>query len=381
MSLTGDSQPFSHSEIRRYSRHFILPEFGARGQKKLKAARVLVVGAGGLGSPAAMYLAAAGVGTLGLVDFDVVDLSNLQRQLLHGTADVGRPKLDSAKESLAAINPEVVFQPHAMHLSSDNALQLFAQYDLVLDGTDNFATRYLINDACVLTGKPNVSASVFRFEGQVSVFAAPNGPCYRCLYPEPPPPGMAPTCGEGGVLGILPGVVGTLQATEAIKMVANFGTPLIGKLLTFDALEMRFRQFNIKRDSQCPVCGPNPSITSLIDYEHFCGTRKPAPGTVRDVTPQWLQERKASIQLIDVREPGEREISSIDGSLPLPFGELKSRFAEVSKEKEVVVYCKVGERSALAVEFLLTMGFERVFNLAGGIERWADEIDEDLASY
>ena len=375
------SEPFSADEIRRYSRHLILPEFGARGQKKLKASRVLVVGAGGLGSPAAMYLAAAGVGTLGLVDFDVVDLSNLQRQLLHRTADVGRSKLASATDTLHALNPHVQVQPHALRLSAENALALFAQYDLVLDGTDNFATRYLINDACVLTGKPNVSASVFRFEGQASVFCTPEGPCYRCLYPEPPPPGLSPSCGEGGVLGIVPGVIGTLQATEAIKVLSGVGQPLIGRLLTFDALEMSFRQFKVKKDASCPVCGPSPSITALIDYEHFCGVRAPAPGSVCDVTPQWLNEHRAEVQLVDVREPGEREINVIEGSLCIPMAELAARFNELSTTKDVVVYCKVGERSARAVEYLRTVGFERVFNLAGGIDRWADEVDEQLASY
>ena len=375
------SEPFSAEEIRRYSRHLILPEFGARGQKTLKASRVLVVGAGGLGSPAAMYLAAAGVGTLGLVDFDVVDLSNLQRQLLHGTADVGRTKLASASDTLNALNPHVLVQPHALRLSAENVLPLFAQYDLVLDGTDNFATRYLINDACVLTGKPNVSASVFRFEGQASVFCTPDGPCYRCLYPDPPPPGLSPSCGEGGVLGIVPGVIGTLQATEAIKVLTGIGQPLIGRLLTFDALEMSFRQFKVKKDPKCPVCGPSPSITALIDYEHFCGVRAPAPGSVCDVTPQWLNEHRAEVQLVDVREPGEREINVIEGSLCIPMAELAARFNELSTTKDVIVYCKVGERSARAVEYLRTVGFERVFNLAGGIDRWADEVDEQLASY
>ncbi len=372
---------FSADEIRRYSRHLILPDFGARGQKALKAARVLVVGAGGLGSPAAMYLAAAGVGTLGLVDFDVVDLSNLQRQLLHGTPDVGRLKLESAAEHLRALNPEVTLRPHPLRLSAENALALFAQYDLVLDGTDTFATRYLINDACVFTGKPNVSASVFRFEGQLSVFCTKEGPCYRCLYPEPPAPGLAPSCGEGGVLGIVPGVVGTLQATEAIKVMAGIGEPLVGRLLTFDALAMSFRTFNIKKDPRCVVCGSAPSITTLVDYEQFCGTRAPAAGAVKEVTPQWLAEHRASVQLLDVRETGEREINEIAGSLSIPLGELAARYNELPGAKDVVVYCKVGERSARAVEYLQGVGFERVFNLAGGIERWADEIDEALPGY
>ena len=373
--------PFSADEIRRYSRHLMLPELGARGQKKLKAARVLVVGAGGLGSPAAMYLAAAGVGTLGLVDFDVVDLSNLQRQVLHGTPDVGRLKLESAAERVRAINPEVSLQPHAVRLTADNALALFASYDVVLDGTDTFATRYLINDACVLTGKPNVSASVFRFEGQLSVFSAKDGPCYRCLYPEPPPPGLSVSCGEGGVLGVVPGVIGTLQATEALKLVADLGEPLIGRLLTFDALAMSFRQFKVKKDPRCPVCGPTPSITALIDYQQFCGTRAPPPGTVPDVTPQWLVAHRREVLLVDVREPGEREINELSDSLSIPMGELASRWHELPTDRDVVVYCKVGERSARAAEFLVGVGVTRVFNLAGGIERWADEIDESLPGY
>ena len=372
---------FSTDEIHRYSRHLILPDFGARGQKALKAARVLVVGAGGLGSPAAMYLAAAGVGTLGLVDFDVVDLSNLQRQLLHGTPDVGRPKLESAAERIHALNPEVTLRPHPLRLTADNALGLFAQYDLVLDGTDTFATRYLINDACVLTGKPNVSASVFRFEGQLSVFCTPEGPCYRCLYPEPPAPGLAPSCGEGGVLGIVPGVVGTLQATEAIKLVAGLGEPLIGRLLTFDALAMSFRTFKIKKDPGCPMCGVGPSITALVDYEQFCGTRAPASGSVREVTPKWVAEHRAEVHLLDVRETGEREINEIAGSTSIPLGELAARWNELDPSKDLVVYCKVGERSARAVEYLISVGFPRAFNLEGGIERWADEIDDSLAGY
>ncbi len=372
---------FSTDEIHRYSRHLMLPDFGARGQKALKAARVLVVGAGGLGSPAAMYLAAAGVGTLGLVDFDVVDLSNLQRQLLHGTPDVGRPKLESAAERIHALNPEVTLRPHPLRLTAENALALFAQYDLVLDGTDTFATRYLINDACVLTGKPNVSASVFRFEGQLSVFCTPEGPCYRCLYPEPPAPGLSPSCGEGGVLGIVPGVVGTLQATEAIKLVAGLGEPLIGRLLTFDALAMSFRTFKIKKDLNCPMCGTAPSITALVDYEQFCGTRAPASGSVREVTPKWVAEHRAEVQLLDVRETGEREINQIAGSTSIPLGELAARWNELDSSKDLVVYCKVGERSARAVEYLISVGFPRAFNLEGGIERWADEIDDSLAGY
>lgn len=376
------SGPFSADEVRRYSRHLILPEFGARGQKKLKAARVLVVGAGGLGSPAAMYLAAAGVGTLGLVDFDVVDASNLQRQILHGTPDVGRPKVASATERLAALNPFVTVRPHEVKLSADNALALFREYDVVLDGTDSYATRYLINDASVLAGVPNVSASVFRFEGQVSVFGVKGGPCYRCLYPAPPPAGLVPSCGEGGVLGVVPGVVGTLQATEALKLVAGMGEPLVGRLLVFDALDMSFRTLKVRPSATCPVCGPAPTITTLEDSEASCGPR--APSAVPEVTPAWLAARlqqPAPLQVVDVREPGEREINLIPGSILIPLGDLKARHTELSADAELVVYCKVGERSARAVEWLVQVGFTRVFNLAGGIERWADEVDDALGRY
>lgn len=378
------SGPFSPEEVRRYSRHLILPEFGARGQKALKAARVLVVGAGGLGSPAAMYLAAAGVGTLGLVDFDVVDASNLQRQILHGTPDVGRSKLESGRDRIAALNPHVTVRTHAAHLTSDNALELFREYDVILDGTDNYATRYLINDACVLLGRPDVSASVFRFEGQISVFGAKGGPCYRCLYPTPPPPGLVPSCGEGGVLGIVPGVVGTLQATEAIKLIAGIGEPLVGRLLLFDALDMSFRALKVRKNPACPACGDSPSITALADYEALCGTRAPPAGTVEEVSPAWLRERlsrKEPVQLVDVREPGEREINLIEGSLLIPFADLEARHREISANVDVVVYCKVGERSARAVELLQRIGFKRVFNLAGGIARWAEESDDELDTY
>ena len=378
------SAPFSPEEIHRYSRHLILPEFGAKGQKKLKAARVLVVGAGGLGSPAAMYLAAAGVGTLGLVDFDVVDASNLQRQVLHSTADVGRKKTDSAKDRLQGLNPDIEVRTHELRLSSENALELFGQYDLVLDGTDNYATRYLINDACVLRGVPNVSASVFRFEGQLSIFGANDGPCYRCLFAEPPPPGLVPACGEGGVLGIVPGVVGTLQATEAIKLLAGLGEPLIGRLLLFDALDMSFRTLKVRKNPDCALCGQAPTIRGLVDYEAFCGLRAPPPGTVNDITPQSLAERlarKDQVQLVDVREPGEREISDIAGSISMPMGDLTARYTELSREVDIVVFCKVGERSGRAVEQLQRIGFTRVFNLAGGIARWAEDVDEDLGTY
>ncbi len=362
--------PFTPDEVRRYSRHLMLPDFGARGQKKLKAARVLIIGAGGLGSPAAMYLAAAGVGTLGLVDFDEVDVSNLQRQVLHGTPDVGRPKVDSAKDRLHALNPHVTLVPHRERLTRDNALALFAPYDLVLDGTDTFATRYLINDACVLTGKLNVSASVFRFEGQVSVFGAKGGPCYRCLYPEPPPPGLVPSCGEGGVLGVVPGVVGTLQATETLKLIAGLGEPLIGRLLAFDALEMRFQQFKVKRRADCPVCGDAPTITSLIDYEAFCQVTLPE---VPAVDAAWVKARLSDVVLLDVREAGEREIEDLPGSRSIPLGQLEARFGELPTDVDLVVFCRVGERSARAVALLRRVGFERAVNLTGGIAAWDEE--------
>lgn len=356
---------FTPDEVRRYSRHLILPEFGARGQKKLKAAKVLVVGAGGLGSPAALYLAAAGIGTLGLVDFDDVDLSNLQRQVLHGTRDVGRAKVDSARDTLSDLNPHVQIQLHRERLTRDNALALFARYDLILDGTDTFATRYLINDACVLTGKRNVSASVFRFEGQVSVFCAKGGPCYRCLYPEPPPPGLVPSCGEGGVLGVVPGIVGTIQAAEALKVIAEIGEPLVGRLLSFDALEMRFQQFKLKRRADCPACGDAPTLTSLIDYDEFCGVTLP---DVPLITAEALRDRMNSVTLLDVREVGEREIDDLPGSRSIPLGQLGTRFNELPTDVELVVFCRVGERSARAVEQLRRLGFHRAVNLEGGLE-------------
>jgi adenylyltransferase/sulfurtransferase len=361
--------PFTPDEVRRYSRHLILPEFGARGQKKLKAAKVLVVGAGGLGSPAALYLAAAGIGTLGLVDFDEVDVSNLQRQVLHGTPDVGRPKVDSAQDRLTALNPHVQVRVHRERLTRENARALFADYDVVLDGTDTFATRYLINDACVLSGKLNVSASVFRFEGQVSVFAAKGGPCYRCLYPEPPPPGLVPSCGEGGVLGVVPGIVGTIQAAEALKVVAGIGEPLIGRLLSFDALEMRFQQFKVKRRADCPVCGDAPTIRELVDYEAFCGVTLPE---VPQVSADWLRARLGAVTLLDVREPGEREIEDLPGSLSIPLGQLEARYGELPTGVDLVVFCRVGERSARAVSLLRKVGFERAFNLEGGLAKWSE---------
>lgn len=369
---------FTHGEVRRYSRHLILPEFGPQGQKKLKSARVLCVGAGGLGSPAALYLAAAGVGKLGLVDFDEVDVSNLQRQILHSTADVGRPKLDSARDRLRGLNPEIEVVTHPMRLNRGNVLELFAEYDVILDGTDNYATRYLINDACVILGKPNVSASVFRFEGQVSIFAAAGGPCYRCLYPEPPPAGLVPSCGEGGVLGIVPGVIGTLQATEAIKLLAGIGEPLKGRLLLFDALDMRFRELKVRKNPECPVCGPAPSIRELVDYERFCGAS--APKQVWELEPVEAQARAGAL-LLDVREPGERLVNRLPGDVSIPFSDLKTRYTELQADRDIIAYCKVGRRSARAVEFLQKVGFENVYNLKGGIDAWIDQIDEELPRY
>ena len=375
---------FSKDEIRRYSRHFILPELGARGQKAIKASRVLCIGAGGLGSPAAMYLAAAGVGTLGLVDFDVVDVSNLQRQVLHGTSDVGRLKLDSAADRLGDLNPEVRLVRHPVRLTSANALEIISGYDVVLDGTDTYATRYLINDACELAAVPNVSASVFRFEGQLSIYGTKTGPCYRCLYAEPPPPGLVPGCGEGGILGVVPGVVGTLQATEVLKLITKLGEPLIGKLLLFDALDMQFRTVTIRKNPSCPVCGPNPTITALIDYEAFCGVSTPDASSVPQLDPLELHRRRCAgevLHLLDVREPGEREINHLEGALTIPLGELATRFTELPNDEPLVVFCKVGERSVQAVATLQRYGFTKLFNLRGGIDAWLEHVDDDQPRY
>ena len=380
-SLTND-------EVARYSRHLIMPEVGMAGQLKLRSARVLCIGAGGLGSPVALYLAAAGVGTLGLVDFDEVDYSNLQRQIIHGTPDVGRPKLASAMDRLKALNPEVDVVPHEVALSSENALGLFADYDMVVDGTDNFPTRYLVNDACVLSGKPNVYGSISRFEGQASVFAAPDGPCYRCMFPEPPPPGLVPSCAEGGVLGILPGVVGTLQATEAIKLILGVGEPLVGRFLLFDALKMRFRELKVRRDPECPVCGESPTVTELIDYQQFCGV---VPAAAPDPEPSsdevTVTELKARVDrgddflLLDVREQREFEICRIPGSVLIPLGELPTRFSELGTAADVVVHCKSGVRSGKAVAMLREAGFAGAKNLQGGILAWIDQIDPTLPKY
>ena len=373
-------------ELLRYGRHLLLPEVGIDGQRRLKAARVLIVGAGGLGSPAALYLASAGVGTIGLVDFDIVEVTNLQRQLLHGTRDIGRPKLDSARDRLFDTNPNVKLELHPTRLTSANALTIIGQYDFVLDGTDNFATRYLVNDACVLLGKPNVYGSIFRFDGQASVFATEDGPCYRCLYPEPPPPGLVPSCAEGGVLGVLPGLVGTVQATEAIKLILGIGTPLVGRLLLVNALDAEFRSVKVRRDPTCPACGTR-ELTGLVDYEQFCATiGGDAAGldAVPQIEPRDLAIRRASgetIQLIDVREPHEWEISRIDGARLIPLHRLQSSITSIDRSAPVAVYCKVGTRSALAVRDLLAAGYRQVWSVTGGIVRWSREVDDTVAEY
>ena len=376
-------------ELSRYSRHLILPEVGMEGQRKLKAARVLCVGTGGLGSPLAFYLAAAGIGTLGLVDFDVVDASNLQRQIIHSTKDIGRKKLDSAEEKLKALNPALNVVKHEVMLSSANALDILKDYDIVADGTDNFPTRYLVNDACVLLGKPNVYGSIFRFEGQASVFATKEGPCYRCLYPEPPPPGLVPSCAEGGVLGILPGLVGVMQATEVIKLILGKGEPLIGRLLLVDALNMRFRELKLRKNPECPVCGSNPAITQLIDYQQFCGIvpETPQESSVKNGIPQiTVKELKRRIdagedvQLIDVREPYEYQIAQIGGKL-IPQNDVPQRIGEIDRNREVVVHCRSGARSQRIAEFLKQQGFPNVSNVAGGILAWSDEIDPKVQKY
>src|SRR5580704_16232203 len=360
-------------DLSRYSRHLILPEVGMEGQQKLKAARVLCVGTGGLGSPLALYLAAAGIGTLGLVDFDVVDASNLQRQIIHSTRDIGRKKLDSAAEKLIALNPALNVVKHDTMLSSANALEILRDYDIVADGTDNFPTRYLVNDACVLLGKPNAYGSIFRFEGQASVFATKDGPCYRCLYPEPPPPGLVPSCAEGGVLGVLPGVIGVIQATESIKLIARIGEPLIGRFLIYDALKMRFRELKLRKDPDCPVCGTHPTITRLIDYEQFCGIQPAAPepivqNSATEISSVELKQRLDrgdALKIVDVREPNEYQINRIHGSQLIPLGDIPKRYQELNKGDEIIVQCKSGARSAKAADFLRSVGFTRVLNLKG----------------
>ena len=376
----------NNDEILRYSRHLIMPEVGMEGQQKLKAARVLCIGAGGLGSPLALYLAAAGVGTLGIVDFDVVDYTNLQRQIIHTTADVGRKKLDSAADKLKAINPFLNLRTFEAKLTSENALALFNEFDIIADGTDNFPTRYLVNDACVLTGKPNVYGSIFRFEGQASVFATEEGPCYRCLYPEPPPPGLVPSCAEGGVLGILPGLVGVMQATEVIKLILGKGEPLIGRLLLIDALGMKFRELKLRKNPDCPVCGKNPTVTQLIDYNEFCGIRgeeKPVETGVVEMQVEELKRRLDAgedLFVLDVREPHEYQICNIGGHL-IPLGDLPKRVSELDSSREIVAHCRSGVRSAKAVNFLQQAGFKKVHNLAGGILAWADRVDPKMPKY
>ena len=378
----------NNDEIRRYSRHLILPEVGLAGQKKIKAASVLCIGAGGLGSPIAMYLAAAGIGKIGIVDFDTVDFSNLQRQILHTDADVGRSKAESAKETICGINPHCEVVIHNTRITSENALDLIRPYDIVVDGTDNFPTRYLTNDACVILKKPNVYGSIFRFEGQASVFAPHlGGPCYRCLYPEPPPPGMVPSCAEGGVLGVLPGIIGCIQATEILKLAIGKGTSLVGRLVLFNALDMKFRELKLRRDPACPVCGEHPTIKELIDYEVFCGIEPPSKEnenpdevTVQDMK-RALDDPKLGIKVIDVREPFEYEIAKIDGVPLLPMSELQNRFTELDPNTQYYLLCKVGARSHSAVEFLREQGFKYVKNVKGGTNAWSDEIDRNLPRY
>ena len=373
----------SNQELQRYSRHLIMPEVTAEGQKRLKAAHVLCIGAGGLGSPAALYLAAAGVGTLGIVDFDRVDLSNLQRQVLHGTKDVGRSKLDSACDRLRDINPEIELRLHECRFSSDNAQQIVADYDVIVDGSDNFATRYLSNDVCVFARKPNAYGSVFRFEGQTTVFAPHlGGPCYRCLFPEPPPPESVPNCAQAGVLGVLPGIIGMLQGIETIKLILGIGEPLIGRLLHFDALKAHFRELKLRRDTQCPVCGENPTIFAPIDYDQFCGSQQ--SGIVPAMSVQELKRKmdaSESIELIDVREPFEFEIARIAGAKLIPLGEIAERAGELHRERAIVVHCHSGGRSAQAVRLLKQRGFANVYNLDGGIDAWSDLIDPNVPKY
>ena len=377
----------SNEEIARYSRHLIMPEVALDGQKKLKQARVLTIGAGGLGAPLAMYLAAAGVGTLGIVDFDVVDESNLQRQIIHGTSDIGRPKMESAHDRINDINPNVHVEAYEEALSSENALEIFKDFDVIVDGTDNFPTRYLVNDACVLTGKPNVYGSIFRFEGQASVFWAKEGPCYRCLYPEPPPPGLVPSCAEGGVLGILPGAIGTIQATETVKLILGIGEPLIGRLLLYDALGMSFREMKLRKDPNCPVCGENPTVTELIDYQEFCGipqaNAQATADEVPEITVQELKKRLdngENLSVLDVREPHEYEVANIGARL-IPLNELPERLAELDRDVPLAVHCKTGGRSARAVKLLQETGFQNAFNVEGGITAWSEEIDPSVPKY
>jgi len=384
----ADYLTLSTEEVARYSRHLIMPEVGVDGQKRLKASSILLIGAGGLGSPLALYLAAAGVGRIGIVDFDVVDYSNLQRQIIHSTADVGRPKLHSARDRIAAINPEVQVDSYEERLTSANVLRIFEPYDIIIDGTDNFPTRYLVNDACVLLKKPNVYGSIFRFDGQASIFYPPTGPCYRCLYPEPPPPGEVPSCAEGGVLGILPGVIGVIQATEAVKLILGKGEPLIGRLMHYDALAMKFREFKVRRNPKCPMCGDHPTITALIDYEQFCGIRgQEAPAPALNSAEMTVEELKKRLDhgeklfVLDVRNPNEFQICHIPGTTLIPLPELATRLDEIPRDREVIVHCKSGMRSAKAVQFLREQGYSHVVNLQGGIAAWAERVDLRMPKY
>jgi len=376
---------FSNEEMLRYSRHLIMPEVGIEGQKKLKASRVLIVGAGGLGSPLGLYLAAAGVGTIGIVDFDTVDATNLHRQILYENDDVGRSKVDSARKRLSAVNPHVKIETFELRLTSDNALEILKNFDVIVDGTDNFPTRYLINDACVLLGKPNVYGSIFRFEGQVTVFDAQRGPCYRCLYPAPPPPGVVPSCAESGVLGVLPGIIGTMQALETIKLILGQGDSLIRRLVLFDALAMKFRELKLRKDINCPVCGDNPTIHHLIDYEQFCGVNSSMNKTDNEyeITPEELKmrlDRKDNLFILDVREPQEYAVNNLNGHL-IPLNQLPKRLDELDSSREIIVHCKMGGRSARAVDFLRQSGFQNVKNLVGGMDAWVQRIDPTMKRY
>lgn len=389
LDLDTSHVSFTNDEMRRYSRHLILPDIGVAGQKRLKAARVLLVGTGGLGSPAALYLAAAGVGTIGLIDFDTVDESNLQRQVIHGTSTLGKLKVESAKARIHDLNPFINVDTYNEPLSSENALDLIREYDIVVDGTDNFQTRYLVNDACVLLGKLNVYGSIYRFDGQASVFGAKDGPCYRCLYPEPPPPGLVPSCAEGGVLGVLPGVIGVIQATEAVKLITGAGEPLIGRLLVYDALEMSFRTLKLRKNPECPICGEHPTLHGLIDYDEFCGVKPAADaeaeGAIPEITVQELAERlKAGLggaRLIDVREPNEWDIVRIPGATLMPKATVPEHLDELAKASELLIQCRSGVRSADVVRFLRTVGFTNVKNVKGGVLAWAREIDRSLPTY
>lgn len=379
----------THSEILRYSRHLLIPEVGLEGQRKLKAASILVIGTGGLGSPVALYLAAAGVGCIGLVDYDVVDFSNLQRQVIHGTSTLGTLKVDSARQKMLDLNPDIRVEVYNKPFTSENAMIIAQDYDVIIDGTDNFPTRYLTNDVCVLLGKPNVYGSIFRFDGQASVFDATRGPCYRCLFPEPPPPGLVPSCAEGGVLGILPGTIGTIQATEALKLILGIGESLIGKLLLYNALDMSFEYVKLRKNPKCKICGPDPEITKLIDYEEFCGVpghdhEEGSAGEGWDIEAVELSERirqGADIRLVDVREPHELEISRLESAQLIPLGQLAARLSELDSAQEVVLFCKAGTRSARALELLASAGFRKVKNLKGGINSWARDVDPTMPVY